>query len=259
MFRAGTDQLERLWSLYSWRCAKPDWTLSWVTSLIIPQVLCDFVSWALLGLYHLHPHVHPRQQRELPHGTQNPLFEYKAEWGEEDPYSSCNESSAENCSFPNLILLFTFFMTNTREHRVQQAEFIHSPSIMKAPSETVSSRTATPLKAALTFEDHPLQEWRVIQPASCLTTTHPSWASVSLLEQGSDYWVCSVPAVEQHPWSDRLWESDPLLWVLGHNWAPFGCKQLKQDWSHKPAGRGVSNLAGIRRKTHPSATALHIS
>lgn len=65
-------------------------------------------------------------------------------------------------------------MSNTWEPRVQEAEFIHSLSIMKAPSEAVSSHAATPLKAALTFGDHPLQEWRVIQPASCLRATRPS-------------------------------------------------------------------------------------
>lgn len=149
-------------------------------------------------------------------------------------------------------------MTNTWEPRVQQAQFIHSPSIMKAPCEAVSSYTATPLKAALTFGDHPLQEWRVIQPASCLRTTRPSWAAGSPLEWGPDHLFHSVPAVEQHSWSDRLWECDPLFLVLAQNWAPSGCKQLKQDWSHKPAGRGVSNLAGIRRKTHPWGIALHI-
>ena len=94
--------------------------------------------------------------------------------GRRTPIHPVMKVQLENCSFPNLILLFTFLMTNTWEPSIQQAEFIHSLSIMKAPSEAVSSHTATPLKAALTFGDHPLQEWRVIQPASCLRTTRLS-------------------------------------------------------------------------------------
>lgn len=94
--------------------------------------------------------------------------------GRRSPIHPVMNVQLENCSFPNLILLFMFLITDTWEPRVQRVEFIHSPSIMKAPSEAVSSQAATPLKAALTFGDHPLQEWRVIQPASCLRTTRPS-------------------------------------------------------------------------------------
>lgn len=138
-------------------------------------------------LCHLLPHIPPRQRREFLHGLQSPLSEVKG-GRERDPIHPGMKVQLENCSFPNLILLFTFLMTNSWEPGVQQAEFIHSPSIMKAPSEAVSSHATTPLKAALTFGDHPLQEWRVIQPASCLRATHPC-------ERSARCWSGACPAV----------------------------------------------------------------
>lgn len=199
-------------------------------------------------LCYLLPCIPARQQREFLHGLQSPLSEVKGGRGR-DPIHPGMKVQLENCSFPNLILLFTFLMTNSWEPRVQQAEFIHNPSIMKAPSEAVSSHTATPLKAALTFGDHPLQEWRVIQPASCLRATHPSRAAGSLLERGLPR--CSVAAPLRLQAARSRGRVAAAL--------PLGLRTLlRRDRCHRPAGRGAGDVVGFRRKTHPLGTGLHI-
>lgn len=159
--------------------------------------------------------------------------------------------------FLSLFALFTYFIRNTWEPRVQQAEFIHSLIFYE------STLWGSFLSCCHTIEGSP-DLWGPPSSgmegysACILFKNHtPLLSTSSLLKHGPHHlFQCShcEAAFLRH----QLWECDPLFLVLGQNWAPSGRTQLKQDWAHKPAGRGVSNLDGISRKTHPWDIALHI-